>query len=172
MTIEERLNALERRVQELEDKEAVRELRFRYHQYVNEGRFEEVAGLFTEDAVVKIGYLSSSTGRDEIHASFVAIPNNVKLLKQFIHNHIVEVQGKEATGISFMEAKYATKDGTSLFVAARYDERYQRTTKGWLISEMLVDIYFTAPLDEGWATENPHYLRGQGEIDDIGPISE
>lgn len=160
MTTEERIKSLERRVLELEDKEAVRELRYRYHQYINESRWDEVAGLFTENAVVKIGYLSSSEGRDAIHASFTSIPKSVKFLKQFIHNHIVEVRGDEASGISFMEAKYGTKDGKSLFVAARYAESYARTAEGWLISEMLVDIYFTAPLEEGWASENPHYLRG------------
>ena len=163
--LEAELKALKAKVQNLEDKEAVRTLRYRYHQYINDNRFDEIANLFTDDAVVEIGYVLRSVGRDEIATSFIAMPKDVKFLKQFIHNHIVDVDGDAAAGISYFEAKYAAKDETSLLVAGKYDEDYVRTPDGWRISRMVVELYFTTPLQLGWAIENPHFLGSGGKIE-------
>ena len=47
--LEARVSALEAKVQELIDSEAIRDLRFRYHEYINEAKFSDIASLFTED---------------------------------------------------------------------------------------------------------------------------
>lgn len=162
--IEERLAGLESRVQEFEDKEEIRNLRYRYHQCINDDRFDLIAGLYTDDAVVEIGYVLSAVGREQISAAFEAMPKGVKFLKQFIHNHMVDVNGDTATGESYFEAKYAALDETSLVVAGKYDEDYLRTPNGWLIRRMMVELYFTTPLDKGWAIENPHFMSASGKI--------
>jgi SnoaL-like protein len=50
--LEARFKELEAKVQELYDREAIRDLRYRYHEYVNEGKFADIASLFTEDGVL------------------------------------------------------------------------------------------------------------------------
>lgn len=165
VSVEDRLKALESRVQELQDKEEIRNLRYRYHLYINDDRFDRVAELFTDDAVVEIGYVLRAKGRAEIAASFEAMPKGVKFLKQFIHNHIVDVSGDTAAGASYFEAKYAALDETSLVVAGKYDEDYVRTPGGWLISRMVVELYFTTPLTKGWAIDNPHFMNASGVIE-------
>lgn len=164
-SMEAQLGALQARVQELENKEEIRNLRYRYHQCVNDSQFDRVADLFTEDAVVEIGYLFRSVGREKIATSFKAMQNDLNFLKQFIHNHIVDVNGDEATGVSYFEAKYAALDETSLVVAGKYSEEYISTVDGWLISRMVVDLYFTTPLEKGWAIDNPHFLGAGGVIE-------
>jgi hypothetical protein len=52
------LQDLLRRVQRLEDIEAIRTLRNQYHRAINESRYGEIAALFTPDAVVELGYLA------------------------------------------------------------------------------------------------------------------
>ena len=52
--VEARLQALEAKIQDLSDREAVRSLRFRYHECINEGELEAIPDLFTEDAVSSI----------------------------------------------------------------------------------------------------------------------
>ena len=42
--LEVRVKALEATVQELRDREAIRDLRYRYHEYVNEGKFADLQG--------------------------------------------------------------------------------------------------------------------------------
>lgn len=163
-SIEARFAALESRVQEFEDKEEIRNLRYHYHQCINDDRFDLIAGLFTEDALVDISYVFRAEGRAEIAAAFEAMPGGVKFLKQFIHNHIVDLAGDTATGQSYFEAKYAALDETSLLVAGKYNEDYVRTGEGWRISRMVIDLYFTTPLDKGWAIDNPHFMSASGDI--------
>ncbi len=47
--LEAQVKALEATVQELPDREAIRDLRSRYYEYVNEGKFADIAPLFTEE---------------------------------------------------------------------------------------------------------------------------
>ena len=70
MTETDRIAALERRLQLLEDKDEIRLLRDRYHGCINDGRFGEIVDLFTDDARVELGYLATYEGRAAINAGF------------------------------------------------------------------------------------------------------
>ncbi len=52
--IQETPMTLEQRIRRLEDIEAIRRLRNRYHASVNERRFSDCRALFTADAVVEL----------------------------------------------------------------------------------------------------------------------
>ena len=55
MADDARIAALERRLQHLEDKDALRTLRDAYHSCTNDGRSGEIADLWADDAVVRRG---------------------------------------------------------------------------------------------------------------------
>jgi hypothetical protein len=61
---------LEERIRRLEDIEAIRWLRNRYHASVNESRFGDCRALFTDDAVVELGYLARYEGIEAIDRGF------------------------------------------------------------------------------------------------------
>src|SRR5215510_11426768 len=101
-----RVQALETTMQEVRGREAIRDLRYRSHEYVNEGKFADIANLFTEDGVLDFGHLGKAKGRAELNAFFgnlpagqspqpggPATPRGISFVKQFIHNHIIQVQG-------------------------------------------------------------------------------
>ena len=90
-SLKQRILELEGKVALLDDIEALRRLRMTYHDYVNEGRWAEIADLFTPDATIDFGYVAIMKGREDIIEQFVDIPNHTDMLKQFIHNHVVEV---------------------------------------------------------------------------------
>lgn len=144
--------SLEKRLEKLEFLEEIRDLRRRYHYYINEGMFEKVADLYLDDAIVDFGYVGGASGRDDIRALYLSVPETLDFVKQFIHNHIVELgdNHNSATGISYLEARYA-REGRSVMVAAKMEEIYTLTPDGWRIKRTDVDVYFSAPLDEGWA---------------------
>ena len=71
MTDADRIASLEARLRLLEDREEIRDLRDAYHACVNDGRYDEIANLFTDDAVVELGYLAHYTGRAEIDGGAV-----------------------------------------------------------------------------------------------------
>lgn len=155
------------RLQRLEDLEEIRKLRYRYHRFVNDGPYDRFDELYTENAVVQLGYLSRYEGREHIKAGFARMPEQLEMLKQFVHNHDIELNGDIANGYAYFEAKYATLAGQSLVVAGRYDESYVRTPRGWLISRTEATLYFSVPNERGWAGAR-HFLTKDGGIGSSG----
>ena len=149
---------IEQRLRRLEDIEEIRRLRMRYHVNINEERFGEMPALFTEDAVVDFGHVGGATGLADIEALFLALPSTLDLVKQFIHNHLVDVEGDRATGLAYLDARYA-RAGESVMVAARFDEVYRRTGDGWRIAEMRVHLFFAVPISEGWAGKSDYRIQ-------------
>src|SRR3954468_16608874 len=98
---------LEQRIQRLEHIEDIRHLRNRYHASLNEGRYADCRALFTDDAVVELGYLARYEGIDAIDRGFGAMGGREHFfIKQFIHSHDVEIDGDTGTGQSYLEARY------------------------------------------------------------------
>jgi hypothetical protein len=151
--LESRVQALEKAVQNLSDQEAVRALRHRYHECINEGKYAEIPDLFVENGTLDFGYLGKANGRAELVKFFGGVANLLSFVKQFIHNHMVQVQGDAGTGLSYLEAKSVSK-GESYLVAARYDDEYVKQNGQWKFKSMKLTPYFTVPLREGWAQED------------------
>lgn len=143
------LKSLDTRLRHLEDIQEIKRLRMMYHRYINEEQFDRVASLYTPDAHLDFGPIARADGTAQIDAMYRSLPANVEIVKQFIHNHLVEVHGDEATGLAYLDARYG-KEGESLMVAARFEEKYRRTADGWKISETIVRVWFAAPVEPGW----------------------
>lgn len=162
--LEARISALESKLQELADREAIRDLRYRYHEYINEAKFSEIASLFTEDGEVLFGHLGDARGREQINRFFDGLKPKalggskseqprLSRVRQFIHNHVVELHGDHARGFSYLEAKPVYK-GESYVIAARYDDEYVRHNGQWKFKKMVLTPYFMVPLKEGWAQDD------------------
>lgn len=157
-----RIKRLENRVQEIADREAIRELRYRYHECINEGRNEQIPSLFTEDGEIDFGHLGTAKGTKELTTWFTALmarpsstgqaPSHVySFVKQFIHNHIVRLHGENsAEGMSYLLATPVHK-GESYVIACRYDDLYAKENGQWKFKRMALLTYFMVPLREGWA---------------------
>ncbi|MDP6563334.1 MAG: nuclear transport factor 2 family protein [Alphaproteobacteria bacterium] len=151
--VEARLAALEARVGELADIEAIRRLRNRYHECINDGLYDEIPLLFAEDGELDFSYIGKATGRAVLTKFFAATPKVLPFIKQFIHNHIVTVDGDRATGVSYMEAR-TINEGRAFNVSGRYDDICVREADGWKFKSMIFDAYYTVPFDEGWAQDD------------------
>lgn len=163
--LEVRIRELEAKVQELTDREAIRDLRYRYHEYINDGRFDEISALFSDDGELDFGHLGTAHGRSEIHRFFGGLRSSgadggataqlprLSRVRQFIHNHVVDLHGDHAHGFSYLEAKPVYK-GESYVVAARYDDDYVRQDGKWKFKKMALTPYFMVPLKEGWAQDD------------------
>lgn len=151
--------ALTARVRRLEDIEDIRALRNRYHRAINDSRFDEIVGLFTDDAVVELGYLARYEGRAAIDTGFRGMGVRERFfIKQYIHSHMVDVDGDRAEGISYLEARYG-RFGVSYLVSGRYDDVCVRQGGKWLFQTMVAQFYYTVPAGIGWTGDELHYLR-------------
>jgi hypothetical protein len=146
-------SSIEARLQRIEDLEDIRRLRMDYHRYVNTRSFSEAAILYTEDALVDFGE-SKVRGRAEIAALYARYDQQLDTIKQYLANHIIDLDGDEASGNAYVDARYAF-DGHSIIACAMYDEKYRRTDEGWKISEMIVTVHFAVPVQQGWGGDLP-----------------
>ena len=172
--LETRIRELESKVAELGDREALRDLRYRYHEYVNEGKFASIPDLFTADGELEFGQLGTAKGREQILAFFKRLNDkpesgsgsgssrgpHFSFVKQYIHNHVVRIDGDRGTGFSYLEAKPII-NGEAYLVSARYDDEYVRTGDGWRFKRMSLIPHFFVPHKEGWAQEEKVKLGGR-----------
>ncbi|MGH7933748.1 MAG: nuclear transport factor 2 family protein [Candidatus Binataceae bacterium] len=167
--LEARVKELEAKVQDLTDREAIRDLRYRYHEYINEGKGAEIASLFTADGELDFGHLGKCHGRAELDKFFRGIKRRtpeeelkavpqITWVKQFVHNHTIEMHGDHAHGFAYLEAK-PIFNGESFLVAARYDDEYVKRDGQWKFSKMSLVPYFMVPLKEGWAQPDRLKMR-------------
>lgn len=150
---ETRLAALETQVRRLSDIEAVRQLRHRYHQCINEGAYDEIPLLFTEDGWLDFSYIGKAAGRATLTKFFASTPKVLPFIKQFIHNHMVSVDGDRATAVSYMEAR-TINNGEAFIVAGRYEDDCVRRDGEWKFESMKFEAYYTLPYNEGWAQDD------------------
>ncbi|HUA34524.1 MAG TPA: nuclear transport factor 2 family protein [Candidatus Binataceae bacterium] len=159
--LEERVKELEAKVAELYDREEIRDLRFRYHECINEAQMAEIPDLFTQDGELEFGHLGKAKGRDQIQKFFSGLggsrtggqPRGLYRVRQFIHNHVLKINGDRASGYAYLEAK-PVYNGESYVVAARYNDEYVKRDGRWRFSRMSLTPFFMVPLKEGWAGDD------------------
>src|SRR5579871_4828843 len=76
------LKLLDARIQRLEDIEAIRELRMLYHHYNNEGTYDRLEELYTDDAYIDFQPLGDARGRKAVGELLVGLTNTVVFIKQ------------------------------------------------------------------------------------------
>ena len=145
-----RVRSLEARVAELCDRASIQDLRFRYHVAVNEKQLGSIPSLFAEGAEVEFEGIGSATGIEAIETLYREVVGGSPFIKQFIHNHVITLDGDRATGLSYLDAR-TVRDGTSILVAARFDDEYVRLGDEWRFQALRLKIDFAVPLSEGWA---------------------
>lgn len=153
--VQQRLEALEQEVERLKAIEAIRVLRSRYHECVNEGLYTQIRELFVPDGSLDFDYLGQATGPEKLAKFFGNADGLLQFIKQFIHGHIVEVSGDTASGVSYMEAR-TISDGEPFIVAGRYDDTYYKTNDGWRFQHMQFRFIYSVPFNDPkvWAAED------------------
>jgi SnoaL-like domain len=160
--LEARVKELESQVRELKDREALRHLRYRYHEYINEAKFAEIVDLFAPDGELEFGPLGKAKGREGILGFFKRLgpptPGaassgpHFTYVKQYIHNHVVEINGDHAKGYSYLEARPVI-NGEAHMVAGRYDDEYRKVGGHWRFTRMTFTPHFIVPFKDGWAND-------------------
>ena len=160
----ERIEALERRLAALEGAEAIRNLKARYAELVDQryrrggGVVEAVeldalatriAELFSEDAVWDGGAgLGTCEGRDAIRERF-RDPTLLFSWHYFLKPRIT-VDGDVAEARWDILAPCTTRDGRPHWMAGVEDDRYRLEDGVWLHTRMKLSTVFMAPHDRGW----------------------
>ena len=145
------INQLARKVQMLEDVDAIKRLK---HQYCDDNYNPDgIAGLFVEDAVWEGGEFGRYVGREAIRNFFGGAPKVLSLAAHQVMNPIIDVDGDHARGEwkLFQPCTLETNHGPrAMWLAATYHDEYVRTMEGWKYKDLKVDVLFFTPHDQGW----------------------
>jgi ketosteroid isomerase-like protein len=141
---------IEDMVQELWDREKIKELTYKYGLAIEAQDADRMANLFTEDGSVDF----SSLGRGVIkgHQDLKEFYRSTWPLKvkPFFTNHVIQINGNRATGICSLENR-ATRGDESMIGAGRLHDEYEKINEEWKFKSRRVEMFYFAPLSEGWA---------------------
>ena len=145
--LQQQVHALEAHVERFESIEAIRTLRARYHELVNEDAGPRLYELFAPDAAIVYGGRPEVRGRENIRAFFATFP--VQCARQFIHSHVVDVQGDRGTGFSYLDGR-PVRDGKSYYVVGRFDDEYIRLDGQWMFQRVVLSVHYMIEAAERW----------------------
>jgi hypothetical protein len=145
------------RIRKLEDIEAIRKLKGQYAAYCDSGYPpDEIAALFTEDAVWDGGVFGRHEGREAIRAFFRRGSTNIPFALHYMTNPLIEVDGDRATGRwhLFQACTFAEGgDQRPIWGGARYHEEYLRQDGVWRFHRLRLESSFWTPYETGWVAK-------------------
>ncbi|MCK9543079.1 MAG: nuclear transport factor 2 family protein [Novosphingobium sp.] len=143
--------SLEAQVQELADREEIRQLVAVYAQRVNHGH--GIADLFTDDAVWTMREPGSDevreiAGIDALTAAFSSFKADIGYPAPMIHNIVIAVEGDTARAIS-MNDLWSSADGKSYHAWGNYEDTFRRVGGKWLFSRRDMTFAHRIAVPEG-----------------------
>lgn len=129
------------RLRRLLTEDDIRKTKMLYSALMDAGRIDELAEIFTEDAVCEFGPFGVWNGREEIRTNYAKVDrdNHGSLKFYAMHsttNHWVDITGPDtAVGRSYLLDFVTEKpaDGQPIVVLGLYDEKYRKVDGRWLI---------------------------------------
>src|SRR5882757_8807385 len=148
-----RLERLERRLQALEDAEAIRNLKARYAALCDDNyNANGIAALFTEDAVWDSPGLGRFEGRDAIRDFFRGAGGIFSFAIHYSLNGQIHVDGDTAHAQWYLFMPCTLADGNrAMWRASIEHEHYRRVDDAWLYTEKRSRPLMNSPFAEGWA---------------------
>ena len=171
------LEELERRIQVVEDVEAIRKLKIRYGQLVDarfdsSGRLkeqkeldsiaQEIVELFSDDGAWDRGEeLGILKGKKQLYDHF-RLPGYSFHAHYFLNDYIVP-EGDKASAHWYLWMPGTKEDGTAFWLSAVTDDTYTKTNGNWLFTLVKSHILFLTPYDQGWAKQKLGGVRDKAD---------
>ena len=136
------MSDIEKRLDALESRDAIKELRSRYAWFAMRGDAAGVASLFTGDCVFDgpdgPGHRTVINGRKNLEDFLAPRIGNVGAVLPLIHNHLTQVDADTGTGSCVMETPMAPGFG---HLVCEYIEKLKRVDGKWYFAERKMYLY-------------------------------
>lgn len=137
-------------LQELLDREQIRDLVHRYCWAVDKGELADVMALFHDPCLLILAPGKRYEGRPAVLRWYdVYMRNRMEVLRHLIHNQVITLDGDTATSKSYFDAVGDLK-GESITVAGYYEDKLLRVHSDWKFTEKVIRLDFLVPINEGW----------------------
>ncbi|HVB79810.1 MAG TPA: nuclear transport factor 2 family protein [Candidatus Binataceae bacterium] len=144
-------NDLEKRIAQLEDVQAIRQLKARYCLHVDRRNEDAWVSLFTQDGVWESDKFGIHEGREAIRALFKSIPDFLNFALHYVTNPVIEVDGNRAIGNwLLLEPCTFVQGNQPAWGAGRYEEEYVKVGGEWKFKHLKLISSFWTPYTQGW----------------------
>ena len=137
-------------LEELVDKQAIRELQIHYSYAIDSGAYDELDNVFTRDAVADYGPAGLVEGVAGIKETCRHALEPLTAAQHLNTNHQAQINGDTATATCYLHVHQHldnTPGGDHLEMGGRYDDQLVRTDRGWRITRRTLTIL--------WSNGNP-----------------
>jgi ketosteroid isomerase-like protein len=127
------MDELEKRIRELEDKDAIKEMHREYLFYISNLEIDRALDCFSDDIVVEIAHYGTREGIEEVKVFFKEIiKKNVSGSKEghFTGQPVISVDGDRAKG-HWMFYRFVPGPSPVRWIQGRYDCEYIREKDQW-----------------------------------------
>ena len=153
---------LDRRVERLEDVEAIKRLKAEYAAACDRSYdATAVADLFVEDGVWESNVLGTYRGRAAIYGFIDGSERETPWIVHIITNARIDVapSGESASGafslleISTVTDEHSAAGGDSVVSTATYDDTFVKRDGRWYFQHVIANWQQISNLDQGWARQ-------------------
>ncbi len=160
-SLDDRLPALEGKVQAAEDVAAIKRLQRTYGYYLDKGMWTDLAEYFTDDAVANYPagvYVGKASIREHLYRNVGNVPmGQVGLGDNRLYNHMsiqpvvhLDPGGRTARGRWRALAMFGSLNGGATWAEGIYEIRYAKQDGVWKIAKLDYYAGFSAPYATGW----------------------
>ncbi len=156
-------NDLEKRVQILEDIEAIKKLKTLYCRYADDNyNPEKLGALYTEDAVWDGGAeWGVYHGKKAIKEHLKKLPETILWAVHYVIAPHIEVKGDKAYGGWYsLGFGVLRKNNQAYYTSSFYNDEYTKIDGKWFISKVQIERFFLSPYEEGWGKNR--YFKPMG----------
>jgi hypothetical protein len=148
------IKELARRVQMLEDIEAIKQLKAEYADACDDlYNPKRMRDLFTQDAVwdgEKEGF-GKYVGLDAVCGFFGAAKDSLKFgVHYFLQPRIKIKSETEAEGIFYLWQTSTMVSGKDIFLAGKEYDKYRKEKGVWKMSHMVLELFYAVDITKGW----------------------
>lgn len=140
---------LERRIQRLEDLDAIRQLVTRYGFVMDERDVPAIREMFTPDATLRSkDGVFHARGIENIVQTYQGRFDVLGPTNHFVHGQTIDFDDDDtAHGLVSSHAE-VVRDGTTMWVALRYSDVYKRPEGTWRFADRLMSYMYYVPVAE------------------------
>lgn len=148
-------HTLAEKVQWLSDIEEIKQLKARYALACDDGyAADEIAGLFTADAIWDGGEFGYAETREGIREFFAGASDIIGFAVHNVSNPLITFRGDSAEGHWYLHQPLTLKGADACYwLCARYQDKYLRTADGWKFQHVEVNIEALTPYEEGFGKQ-------------------
>ena len=154
------------KLEELLDKEAIRELMHTWFYLVDEGKAVEVLDRFTTDDVTfDGGSLGKANSKEEWREmTKVMFEEELLFTRHLVSNDIINVEGDKASGKWYLNCPTVNGNDEAVWIKGTYDIKFRRLNGEWKVSSFTFDPSYVSPYEKGWAEQPfPEGMPGEPE---------